>query len=351
MERQRSLNTEYAAWYSREFTQKVCNEFFESTETISGEEIATLTPCRQLNLMVIKSLFESWQEQMDLLSRIPFFDFKDKKVISALEDFMNALSRAIKIRQEDFKPLLERSMEKTLKLSVEPFSFMEEELQEQALKSSPDFKGLRKYLKWHAASWQPAVDFLSESPESPAWREKLLQGFDSHFSEEASPEKLLAPISAIMPIDMDQLILWESDTEAHTARPFNEPNEDNLEKAVPADEEAGEAPSDERSLSIDPALAWARFESEEHAYMKGSIEHIREGMGINQRIMFTKRLFQGNPDLMDQALEELDRTDSFFDAVSLMNSSFVNTLKWDVHSDEVQELLQLVFRKFDEASD
>jgi hypothetical protein len=94
-------------------------------------------------------------------------------------------------------------------------------------------------------------------------------------------------------------------------------------------------------------LAWARFESEEHAYMKGSIRHLREGMGINQRIMFTRRLFQGNQDLLDQALEELDRTESFFDAVNLLNASFVGTLKWDVQSDEVQELLQLVFRKFD----
>lgn len=351
MERQRSLNTEYAAWYSREFTQKVCNEFFESTKTITGEEIATLTPCRQLNLMVIKSLFESWQEQMDRLSQIPFFDFQDKKVLSALEDFMNALSRAIKIRQEDFKPLLDCSMEKTLKLAVEPLAFMEEELQEQTQKPNPDFKGLRKYLKWHASSWQPAVDFLSEFPESTAWRETLLRSFDGPITQESPPEELLAPISAIMVIDMDRLIIWESDPEAHTTRPFNEPIEDNLEEAPPAEEEVGEVSSDERTLSIDPALAWARFESEEHAYMKGSIEHIREGMGINQRIMFTKRLFQGNPDLMDQALEELDRTDSFFDAVSLMNSSFVDTLKWDVQSDEVQELLQLVFRKFDEASD
>ncbi|WP_162343580.1 hypothetical protein [Cyclobacterium salsum] len=351
MERQRSLNTEYAARYSREFAQNLCKEFFESTETISGEEIATLTPCRQLNLMVIKSLFESWQEQMERFSRSPFFDFQDKKVVSALEDFMNVLSRAIKIRQEDFEPLLERSLEKVLKLAVEPLAFMEEELEGQIKKSSPDFKGLRKYLKWHATSWQPAVEVLIESPESSTWREKLHQGFDDHFSEEASPEALLDQIHAVLPVDMGQLIIWETGPEGTTTRVYQEPVEDNLEAAPPPDEAAGEAASDERELSIDPALAWARFESEEHAYMKGSIEHIRDGMGINQRIMFTKRLFQGNPDLMDQALEELDRTDSFFDAVSLMNSSFVNTLKWDVQSDEVQELLQLVFRKFDEASD
>lgn len=351
MERQRSLNGEYAARYSAEFTKKVCNEFFESTKIISGEEITTITPCRQLNLMLIKSLFESWQEQMDRLSQIPFFDFQDEKVLSALADFMNVLSRAIKIRQEDFEPLFERSLEKTLKLAVEPMLFMEEELERQSQKSTPDFNSLRKYLKWHADAWKPAVDVLVASTESAAWREKLRQGFDGHFSKEAPPEDLLAPLTAILPLDMSQLIIWEAGPEGNADRPSQEAIEDHPPEAPLPQEEAGETLPEEQSMSIDPALAWARFESEEHAYMKGSIEHIRDGMGINQRIMFTKRLFQGNPDLMDQALEELDRTDSFFDAVSLMNSSFVHTLKWDVQSDEVQELLQLVFRKFDEASD
>lgn len=347
MPKQHRLNQTYAAHYSAEFAQKVCRDFFGSNKTISGKEIVELSACKQLNLMVIKSLFESWQEQLELLSRTPYFDYTDAGVQASLREFMNSLSQAISIRQADFEPLLARSVEKTLLLAVQPVEFMEDTLQALTQKSTPDFSGLRKYIKWHADAWGPAVDLLSGLPESPAWRETLYEGFGKQ-ADAPSMADLLAPLQDTLPIDLDRLI--------HQPEITEESSRNNSEafsaEAAPSEASAAsrygeEADPDESGDFIDPALAWARFESEEHAYMKGSIRHLREGMGINQRIMFTRRLFQGNQDLLDQALEELDRTESFFDAVNLLNASFVGTLKWDVQSDEVQELLQLVFRKFD----
>ncbi|WP_375583454.1 hypothetical protein [Cyclobacterium xiamenense] len=347
MPKQHRLHHAYATHYSAEFAGKVCREFFEAKETICGSEIVELSPCKQLNLMIIKSLFESWQEQLEQLSGVPFFDYTDEAVQAALQEFMNSLSQAIKIRRADFEPLLAHSVEKTLQLAVEPKLFMEREIAALMQKSPPDFSSLRKYIKWHADAWRPVVDLLSDSPESTSWKELLYQGF-AHPENLLSVGDLLAPLHETLRINLDELMLrpeiQDADSSAGSAvRSVPEkPGEEQASSGRGAEEEAD--PSD---AFIDPALAWARFESEEHAYMKGSIGHLREGMGINQRIMFTKRLFQGNQDLLDQALEELDRTESFFDAVSLLNASFVGTLKWDVQSDEVQELLQLIFRKFD----
>ncbi|MEX0882745.1 MAG: hypothetical protein WDZ72_04660 [Cyclobacteriaceae bacterium] len=51
---------------------------------------------------------------------------------------------------------------------------------------------------------------------------------------------------------------------------------------------------------------------------------------------------------MNQAVHEIDESDSFFDAINLLNENFVSPLKWDIYSEEVEELLHLIFRKFEE---
>jgi hypothetical protein len=98
---------------------------------------------------------------------------------------------------------------------------------------------------------------------------------------------------------------------------------------------------------IDPAKVWVRFENEQYSIMKGSIKELSESIGLNQRFMFTKDLFEGNPDLLKHALKSIDECGSFVEAIHLLNERYVGELGWNKDSDVVDEFLQLIFRKFD----
>src|SRR5690606_35811409 len=104
------------------------------------------------------------------------------------------------------------------------------------------------------------------------------------------------------------------------------------------------------SVAIDPALAWAKFESEHYGYMKENIGDLSENVGLNQRFMFTKVLFDGNHDLMMHALKSIDQSESFVDAIEMLNQRYVAELDWDIDSDEVGEFLHLIFRKYNHKS-
>jgi hypothetical protein len=98
---------------------------------------------------------------------------------------------------------------------------------------------------------------------------------------------------------------------------------------------------------IDPAKVWIRFESEQYSIMKGGIKDLTESVNLNQRFMFTKDLFDGNPDLLKHALKSIDECGSFVEAIHLLNERYVGELSWDKDSEVVDEFLHLIFRKFD----
>ena len=100
------------------------------------------------------------------------------------------------------------------------------------------------------------------------------------------------------------------------------------------------------SSSISSSELKHRFSAETYRGMKGVIGELSEGLAINQRFMFTKELFDGNADLLNHALKSIDNCNSFDQAIELINQRYVNELGWEGSSEEVQEFLQLVYRRF-----
>jgi hypothetical protein len=227
-----------------------------------------------------------------------------------------------------------------------------EETKKVQERSPQYFKDLKKYLKWHTELWLPIIEKSPDMASASDLEEGLRAQYDRLKHDLEPAEALLKPFDQVLPLDHGELLVHEeasSEADVRMASPEDETgDEDTFSANI---QQTYENDTEKISLgegSIDPALAWARFESEEYIFMRGSIGSLKEGVGINQRYMFTRKLFEGNPDLMNQALHELDKAESFIDAITLLNERYVAELRWDINSEEVDELLQLVFRKFED---
>lgn len=307
-----------------------------------------LTPSKQVNLMIIKSLFMAWQTEVEALKGNPYFDYSNSQVNEALQDFMNVLSRSIKINRPNFEPLFRQAVEDSITLAADPVGFLEHELQySSGLNLEEYFKGNKKYIKWHAALW----DAFVQKTEKFTIPESLSMAFDElmvdYSGELESVENLLQPLQAINPLAIEKLIRTQN-KEVPVYKPLPELKiTSNIEVKTPVYEEQAKSFRTENN-GIDPALAWERFEQDEYGFVRGSIRKLTEDIGINQRFMFTRKLFSGNPELLNEALGKLDSCESFFDAVELLNSAFLSDLHWEIDSEEVHEFLFLVFRKFED---
>ncbi|RZS95764.1 hypothetical protein [Cecembia calidifontis] len=368
-----TINNAYIQDYADKFTVKICDAYFSQRKYMTGPEMVQLTPSIQVNFFSIKSLFEAWQQELEKMKSNPYFDYRDNAVHEALREFMNILSRSIKVERKDFEPLLKNAVVESIQLALDPVAYFEKEFDKKdPSQLNAYLKENKKYFKWHTDLIQNIIDRAGLAHTREAFKQALNQNFE-RLSDQLEPaEKLLETLNAVYPLELPKLFENPSvnqaveantptpeppltaegpkaQTTSQAAEPEKKPEPETIKQSsspssLPSAINYKMAPMEN---ALDPLQIWSKFEAEEYSIMKGTIKDLADSIGINQKFMFTKALFDGNPDLLSHALKSIDQCESFADAINLLNQRYVGELNWDKNSDEVNEFLQLIFRKFD----
>ena len=86
---------------------------------ISGDEIMKFSNHSQVNNFILFQIYQDWTAMMQKLQH-PFFDYNAPDVKEGLSNFLNILSRNIKVPLADFKKMLQQAVYNTLKLILNP---------------------------------------------------------------------------------------------------------------------------------------------------------------------------------------------------------------------------------------
>ncbi len=86
----------------------------------------------------------------------------------------------------------------------------------------------------------------------------------------------------------------------------------------------------------------SRGETENDLLYNKAVGDIRKAMGINDRFFYQRELFEGNADLFNQTLDQLNKMDNFDDASNFLISNF----DWDSDSDVPGAFIKIVKRRF-----
>lgn len=448
---QRKLNEEFIKEYSEQFSEKVTSNFFEDKEEITGREILTITPSKQVNYFILKSLFAKWQEEMKKLES-PYFDYKNTEVRRAMVDFMNVLSQHIQLSGDHFIELATEAVENTIKLLLAPHQYLEEELSGRKISDFSDkvSKPMMRYIKLRKSQMeaffeqysgdnietalQSSVAYFEDlddeeiiAEELANLRDVLAVSLDEFFEQEAAsdssdepdyeeeedgfevesevdeqevgegeaieedvdeemsnqPEAIEVPSQPIQ--DETQEEVPDSDSEepeaeepapledAEDAQPIavnqevesEEESIDNEEESItdesPSEPEATESEELEESEEAEEDSVNEKY-SEQQATLNDKfsegknmmvdelqqrkVSSVMEAISVNHRYMFTKELFDGDKESFNAAIEEIETSETFDDAVELLVEHHAKERDWDMNSEEVKELLKIVFRKF-----
>lgn len=419
---QRKLNDSFIDKYCSAFSEKISSVFFENKGTITGKEILSITPSKQVNFFILKILFTSWQEEMKKLES-PYFNFKDAEVRKAMIGFMNSLSQKIEVDKTHFTPLLREALRDTLGLIAVPADYLEMELNgrgEQII-SEKWCKTFLKYVKLFKpefeeimveslgqtadqmivearAYFEPwdveetAVFELSvlseiepisinelfdveeepEEPELPDFEVKEEQEEEGEsfevpaeeVIEEELEDELEEESEAYQPIDVeDELVEKEEVIETESTldekvelepeETTEDPDQEEIveEELKEEDIEPEPVPLNERLAEPPSRTVNENFERGDQPTLANQLEQtkvssILEAISVNNRYMFIKELFEGDKDQFSKAIENLESCESFDDAVEMLVQKYAKDLDWDMNSDEVKELLKVIFRKF-----
>lgn len=367
------INSNYLENYAKDYAATVCDEFFSGRQYITGQDIVQLTNSTQVNFFIIKRLFELWQDELGKLKSNPYFDYRDISVHEALTQFMNVLSRRIKVEREHLQGILETAVKQSIVVATDPVGFYQNEVRKAPQDKINDYlKENRKYYKWHHGVITFLIDKAGFGHDESAYIRAIAANHQTIADSLESVNLLMATLGDVKPFDLDvyletneveeDLPSTSSDDESKSSF-FDQVEEDNSRKesTLDSDPKSNPAPTPDpepihRSPSgyasqeggtFDPEMLKAKFETLSYKGMNNVIGELADSLAINQRFMFTKELFDGNADLLKHALKSIDQCGNFEEAIQLVNHRYVNELNWSAQSEPVQEFLELIYRKFD----
>ncbi|MEO9803313.1 MAG: hypothetical protein ABJF04_08710 [Reichenbachiella sp.] len=355
------LNQEATNTYSRSYSAKIIEDFFSRNKEISGQQIISLTPIKQVNFFVLKALFEEWQEEIKKF-RSPYFDYKNDDVNQALKSFINTLSKHILIQKENFQPLLEKAVIATLELLNDPAKYYTQELSRtNAADKTRELKGISKYIKLHKALFD---DLLIKLDKADNINLAIQQAVQEHSPSDSETEQIVDHFNGTLTLDVlekqpeiDEILMPEPLDELGEDSRVNESSmiEDINDEFDPVDESQGEGASHSnvnQQYKEDIKTLNQRYEEKEKVknlaavHETKSMSDLKNNININQRYMFVNDLFEGNEKDYELAMDEVESCDSFDSSVELLVQNYAKKYAWDMNADEVKELLKVIFKRF-----
>jgi hypothetical protein len=313
------LNHQAIDAYSKALAKQLTQSFFSNSSHISGKEILELSPNKQINLMVLKNLFKKWKKENAKLQS-PYFDYHSDGVKKAMKDFMNTLSRHIYVKKEHFEPLLKESIKDSVLLAFSPYDFYSKEINQRddsRLRLS-DLQDLKKYIRFNDFLLDGLIEHFESHKEDVVFNDTAFEMFNEVCSnseeQPADIQPLLAEFSKTLPLSLADIYL-EEDKEGTGL--------------------LNEKLQSKEKQTLGDKLA------------KSGGRSMMKMLTLNQRFMFVNELFEGNQNLFLSAVEQLDGMNNYKEASSHIKKSFADKYEWDMETEEVQEFMELVEKRFD----
>ncbi len=437
------LNNNAVLAYAESFAKAVCSEFFAKHQRITGSQLTDFCGIKQVNLFIIKILFENWQADNAKI-KSPFFDYENPEIKALLEKLMNMLSRNISIDESTFEKLVTQSVADTIQLLLAPYVFYEQEVQKLAkngatIRINEEFKPALKYVKTHKVLFEQIVKGLEE--KSDAGMISVTKAIDTignivdNNVEYDDPKTVLRQLGDIVPLKIQEFVTFtdqvkqpkkveekapepviEKNIQKEEAKSFFDTSfeeeteksnnfapsevmhiEKKIEKSVePVERKIQESPKEDAPLfksykreevaEEKNSYAAPYFMSEENKktspatatnviskqiedvkattfadkYTTGadadaptfaerfapSGKTIKELITLNQKFLFTKKLFGNNQDELEDALTGIDRCATHKEAIMFLKNNYIMKYDWNFQSDEVKEFWELVELRF-----
>ncbi|HNP20229.1 MAG TPA: hypothetical protein PKL31_17445 [Fulvivirga sp.] len=330
-----NLNRAGITNYSKRYASSVINTFFKSKQKIGGEDIKHLVDIQQINLFVIKNLFEEWQKETDKL-KSPYFDYSSPQVAQALTEFMNTLSRNISIEKKAFEPLLIRAVEESVLLIFSPYDFYTHLTEHSNGEMTiGNLKRTLKYVKVNRNLLESLIANMEKQKLERVDEEKYATLLHEVFQNiQASPDDIgvyFDNFSKIEPLKEGDIYGVTKETEAEPV----------ISKVKPTNENKPEVEPDGPTIN-DKHTNTAASIAEIHESKK--IDNLKSHLSINQRFMFQKVLFDGDEKAFYEALDFLDNCNS---KESAMKHIYATYPHWNVESEEFEEFVELLDKRFE----
>ncbi|MBP6409749.1 MAG: hypothetical protein KA313_01490 [Pseudarcicella sp.] len=392
--------------YSDTFASKICDDFYQNNETISGEQLLKLTELKQINVFIIAQIYNKWKAETEQFVS-PYFNYKSPQVSLALQNFMNTVSKNIAIKRADLEPILSHSVGQTVELLLLPKIYFQKFIKDNDTQyfTREQSNVLEKYTKIHQNVVEKIINKYTELIEIDT---DTLVSFMNNIEETAfeNPQSYIDVMSKIVPFSANDF--WEntakstvisedlnenqsffdtiSVSEVKVPEPLVEEKIDNkieekiqeeievetvlsetveeiVESKVPELPNFSIPPIDvnlkeEPVASLNDQFADTKTIKELLVQETEGVQSVHElnantkvasitaSISLNKKFIFIGRLFGGDINAYNKSVDELDSFTNYLDARNYINKSLSPNYNWMMANEEAEEFLELVANRF-----
>jgi hypothetical protein len=342
--------------YSRALSEKLANEFFRINIQVTGDQMLKFTPIDQVNLFIVKNLFDRWKEENAKL-KSPYFDYENAEVKEALNSLLVKMSRHISVKRDHFNQLLNKAITDTFLILLDPVHFLNNEYLNSEKVLLSELKEREKYIRINKNYLKMLIQKFEEEGKTNILKTEAT-GYLAYLSttnsvSHESIESYFKAFSGLSGIELepDDILV----------QPLVVPkviNEEPVKKEEPVKvrETSGmKAPDAEVMINekfskdyvtLNDKLKNENGETLIQKHSKRKIVDIKEAITLNQKFIFIKELFNGDASEYNNMLSSIDQCDNYQSALQLLNSNYSQKLNWPQDKDEVKEFYAIVERKF-----
>ncbi len=329
--------------YSEDLAGIFLDELKGQKSHFSGKDILALNEVKQVNLFILKEIFFSWKAQ-NIQMRSPYFDFENKEVSEALNEFMNLLSRNIKVPFELMHELYSHAIRDTILFYLVPDYFLVHfinELEDEML-NRETLKQYKTYLDLNRKMYENFLAKIDAEKIDLSNRAKLGELIHS-ISFDAEEKEIFDYFSSKKNLDIELFLKIEEEEDEQKPKP------DSIKegKSYQFDNEqiVNEKYKSESGI-LNDKLKGEKSSSLLDNMQKQKINSISKSISLNQRFVFIKELFGGNLDNYDKALNTLDSFNSWEEANQFIEEELAPEYNWDISKDSVAEFNEIIERKY-----
>lgn len=334
------INNTFIKSYSKSFSDKVVSEFFSQKRHIDGTELLEFCKPQQINLFILKEVFYKWKAEISKL-KSPWFDYDHEEVKSALEHFMNVLSKHISIGKEELKPLVERAVENSLLLIFSPYEFYLKEFRRPGFSrvSKENLDELQKYVKINVGLLNRFIKKFEEDGIEAVFNDDAIRMFNEicELSNETPEdfEPYLSQFSDVIPLQTNSI--YTNGEAQNDVAGISKAEEEQLhDKFV----------SDEQKTLLDDLSSETGERRETLADQFPEEAGIKSSITLNQRFMFVNELFTGNIDEFEIVVNTIENCQNQQEAFDFIRSNYFNNHTWEEDSDMVKKFMDIISRHF-----
>lgn len=382
---ERKPNTAAVNYYAEKYATEICTEFFKNHEAINGKQILEITPTKQINLLIVKTIFEKWQLEISNI-KSPYFNYQAPEVKETLNILMNQLSKNILITQPFFKPLLQQAVVETIQLLFHPSSYIENILnqyQHKRINYETDLKPIFRYIKLHQKLIDKTLNAIAEEGKF-LQKKRVSMIVEDVFHKNPhlldKPYDLIRELNDIVPVGIYELVPdWDDESlkveevrdyfkiSAESDQGMEILYEDYIKKEAeevkktappPLSEKKKPVPSPpqevvtkkEESLSVLEKINRASSEPKSMSLLEKLSQQkkktLKNAFSLELRLKLQKELFGDNQEAFQKALEELDQCSDYHAALELLRQKYWEPYKWNDENKFLLEFLRIIDEHF-----